>query len=137
VKERKQIIPYLIDQLDDTTSTNAYVPNFAGRYVVGDIAQAAIAEIVWDFNAPRLIVDDSTIIETKGFGVYWEFVRDSFENRQVFKEMVRDWYKRNKPKLQWVYDDNFYAIFDCDIPIVKHSAGGHYVIRTAKAGSRK
>lgn len=41
--ERKEIIPQLIDHIDDTVMTSANVPNFGGVYTVWDVCVSANA----------------------------------------------------------------------------------------------
>lgn len=125
---RKEIIPALINHIDDTASTFANVPNFGGVYTIGDVCIRAIKEIIFDFPTIKLIEKDSSVIAEKGFGVYWEYVRKSIENRRSLKKIVTKWYKENEQKLVWVDDERLYSTADeTEAPAQKRPAGGYYI----------
>lgn len=126
----RRIIPYLIERISDTTRTKARVFYHGGDFLIGDVCLTAIEELIHDFPTVQLIEKDEKIIDEKGYNVYWEYVRSSFENRKDFQRRVRAWYKRNKKNLVWVGDNKLYAIDDNENPIMKKiPAGGFYKIK--------
>jgi hypothetical protein len=129
-KKRIAIVPALIERIDDTTLTNAYVPNFGSNYTIGDVCIRAIREIIIDVPIISLIEKDTTIVSEKGYGIYWEYVRESFKNRQLLKEKVKRWFNANKSKLIWIKDEKYYATSDSENGVMKKlPAGGYYKIK--------
>ena len=59
VKHFKDDVQSLIGIIDDTTSLNVSVPNFGGKYVVGDIAFIIIKEIIHSVPTRELIPHNS------------------------------------------------------------------------------
>jgi hypothetical protein len=123
VKEKLEIIPYLIDKLDDTTKTCAYVPNTGGKWTVADIAFSAIQEIIVGIPTFDLL---GVEFDKNGCGycAYWFHLGDDIQNRFNFKIKVKDWYLINKNNLIWIKDDR---IFTCECSF-KHPNGGHYKV---------
>lgn len=124
VKYKLDIIPNLINKLNDTTKTSASVPFMGGQWTVADIAFSAIQEIIKDIPTFDLL---GVQYNPNGFGynVYWYHLRADFNNRQEFKEKVTIWYKDNKNKLVWVVSD---MTLTCDCSF-KHPNGGHYELK--------
>jgi len=118
-------VELLIDQLDDTTSTNANVVLFGGNYTVADIAFTVIKEIIHDIPTFELL---GVPFDKDGCGYcsYWQHLNKKFSNRQKFKEVVRNWYHKNKDNLVWVTSNEFET---CDCK-GNHPNGGHYELKT-------
>jgi hypothetical protein len=130
IKERKSIIPTLISHIDDTVSTKAFVPNFGGNYTVGDACVMALQEIIEGFPTLALLGSDSLAIQEYGYGAYWQYVRENYENRTVLKEKARVWYIRNKHNLIWVEDKKLYPQSDDENSSLRiHPANGYYIVR--------
>lgn len=126
----KEILPYLIERISDTTTTKAPVRYFGSNYRIGDVCTTAIGQLIPAFRAVDLIETDQRVIDEKGYGVYWEYVRN-YEKRKEFQRRVRSWYRTIKGKLQWVKDDKFYPTEDTEnSPMRKLPAGGIYSIKT-------
>lgn len=128
VKEKMEIIPYLIEKLEDTTRTEATVSNFGGNYTVADVAYRAITEIIHGVPTLELAEDPNNPEPRDGYWGYWNYTRRSFENRKKFKKRVNEWYLSNKDKLEWVeYTRKFRTAPDWKFKTDKHPAGGYYV----------
>jgi hypothetical protein len=121
-------IELLIDKLDDTTTTEAFIPMYSNYFKVADIALWALEEIIRDIPKYKLMgvkEDKSGEYETYE-KPYWKFVNQGFKNRQKFKAAVKDWYHKNKSDLVWV-KSNYFSSCDCG---GKHPNGGHYKLKT-------
>jgi hypothetical protein len=120
VTEGLDIVPNLIELIDDTTTTKATIPNWGGYYCVGDIAFSMINDII--FQIP--IID---FIQTKtdfvGEKIYFEFVQDNFQNRAHMKNELSKWFVANKDGLEWVNNKKEFIANHYDPPYIK----GHYV----------
>jgi hypothetical protein len=128
--KKKEIIPALIEHIDDTLTTSANVPNFGGVYTIGDVCVRAIEEIINGFPTIKIIEKNEFVINEKAYGIYWDFVRSSFQNRQDFKIKVKQWYEKNKDSLVWVTDERLYAVSDDEgVPAKKRPSGGYYIIK--------
>ena len=101
VKQKKDIIPFLIDKLADTTQTEANVQNFGGQYSVADIAYTALGEIIKDIPTFELL---GVKFDENGCGYcsYWNHLRLDIQNRIKFQSLVRSWYYKNESNLVWV-----------------------------------
>jgi hypothetical protein len=129
IEEKKDIIPFLIEKLDDTTKTVAEVPNFGGYYTVADVSYSAIQKIIHGIPTIDLVTELSTSnvrLET-GYGVYWSYVRDNLTNRKAFKSKIKEWYFTSKDDLKWVeYTHKFRSASDWKFKKNKHPTGGYY-----------
>ncbi|MFB6344116.1 hypothetical protein ACE1ET_20525, partial [Saccharicrinis sp. FJH62] len=124
VKQKQNIIPLLIDKLNDTTQTEVSVPNFGGQYTVADIAYRAILEIIKDIPTFELL---GVKFDKNGCGYcsYWNHLREDVNNRIKFQTNVRIWYDKNKSSLVWVKSNRFLT---CDCA-GRHPNGGHFELR--------
>ena len=124
VKLKDKVIQLLIDKLEDTTITEAYVPNFGGYYTTADIAFVALEEIIHDIPTFELL---GVKYDEKGCGycVYWQHLRKKIKNRKKFKKEVQKWYDANKDNLVWEISNSFSS---CDCGGL-HPNGGHYILR--------
>lgn len=128
VKEKKAIVPYLINKLSDTTKTAATVPNFGGYYTVSDIAYKAINEIIPDIPTLELAEDSNNPEPRDGYSGYWNYTRRSYTNRLNFQSNVRQWYNKNKSNLKWIkYTEKFRTAPDWKFKTSQHPAGGYYI----------
>jgi hypothetical protein len=122
--EKLDIVPLLIEKLDDTTITLAEVPNFGGYYTVADIANTAITEIIKDVPVLEMVeVKDDRI----GFGNYWNYTRSDFNNREKYKQRMLEWYQMNREKFIWNEDNRIYRVSEDWKFDNKHPAGGYYL----------
>jgi hypothetical protein len=129
VKGKIDIVPILIESLDDTTETLAMVPNFGGNYTVADIAYVVIKEIIHDIPTLSLIDTSKVDAEAGGYWYYWNYVRASIENRKAFKREVKYWFAKNRDSLIWIETKHVYKTsknwpFKSNL----HPAGGYYSI---------
>jgi len=124
VQEGKEIIPFLIEKLSDTTTTPAYVPNFGGNWTVADISFLAIQEIIKGVPTFDLL---GVLFDSEGCGYcsYWNHLRLDIKNREAFKKNLSNWYDDIKNRLLWVESDEILT-FDCNF---SHPNGGHYEIK--------
>jgi len=101
VQQKETVIPLLINKLADSTTTEAYVPNFGGQYTVGDIAYCALEEIIHGIPTFKLL---GVKFDTHGCGycAYWNHLRRDIKNRKKFQAAVRSWYEKNKSNLIWI-----------------------------------
>ncbi len=128
VKQKKKIIPYLIDKLDDTTKTSAIVPNFGGNYTVADVAYGAITKIIHDIPTSEFIGDKS--VQKNGYQEYWKYTRKNLKNRKIFKHKVKKWYKSNKRKLVWYeLKEKIRSASDWKFEENTHPSGGYYKLK--------
>lgn len=120
VGQKKAIVPYLIDRLDDTTQTEVFVPNFGGYYTVADIAYTAMQEIIDRIPTFELlgIPFDQ---EGCGYCAYWDYLRADIRHRRHFQREVRKWEARLGGR--WIADSRVLT-GDCGFP---HPNGGHYI----------
>lgn len=127
VKCKKSIVPQLINQLDNNTITEAFVPNIGGNYTVADISLMAIMEIIKGVPIKKFIPDFK---EANGFTDYWQYVRADIKNREMLKQQVSKWYNANRSKLVWVEDNAEYRTsIDWKFDSNKHPSGGYYSIK--------
>ena len=121
VKQRKPIIPLLIDRLVDTTETEVFVPNFGGLYTVGDVSFVALKEIIHGITTFKLL---GVKFDKHGCGYcsFWQHLRTDYRNRLRFQAKVRRWYDKNEKHFVWV-ESNEFSTCDC---FGKHPNGGHF-----------
>ena len=123
VEKKLEIVPLLIEKVNDTTKVNVYVPNFGGKYTVGDAAYVVISEIIKGIPTFELL-DIEFDNEGCGYCAYWFHLRSSVENRNKFQKALSNWYKKNKNRLIWV-EDNHILTGDCG---GVHPNKGHYKV---------
>ena len=100
------------------------MPNFGGNYTVSDVCFAAISEIIHDLPIDELIPGFD---KEKGFGEYWQYVRQSKDNRQTLEKELSDWFKDNREHLVWVPDTNKYRTAVNWKFGDTHPSGGYYL----------
>ncbi len=124
VRIQKGIIEVLIDRMDDTTDTEAWVPYFGYHYRVADIAYTSLQEIIHGIPTFELL---GVPFDENGCGYcsFWQHLNASMENRLAFQKAVKYWYETNRDNLVWV-ESNVYYSCDCS---AKHPVGGHYELR--------
>jgi len=125
VKGKQEIIPLLLDKLDDTTQTEASVPYIGGQYTVADIVYTALQEIINDIPTFELL---KIKFDTNGCGYcsYWNYLRKDIKNRKKFKVAVTNWYNKNKTNLVWVTSNQFLTF---DRSGFNHPNGGHLELK--------
>ena len=124
----KEAIPQLLSLLDDSTKTAAKVLYFGGNYTVADISYNILNEIIHGIPTLKFIKTWNNFDKSAGYGNYWYFVRESFENRKKFKKLVSSWYRENESNMIWNSDSSMH-IWQETKPRIKHPAGGHYTIK--------
>jgi len=110
-------VPTILELVNDPTETQMKVCLFGGSYTVGDVAVSAFSNIVR--GAPVALfasAGDQKRIDSMGYGVYWQFVRESDSNRDAMKEYLEEWFENNRDRLVWVRQ-------------FESPAGGYYEIR--------
>lgn len=100
------VVPELADQLEDSTPTPQMVPLFGGTWAVGDVAMAAISDIIRDvpwleFVTGRPDPDNVPIVQSCGFCAYWDYVRATPANRRTLRGEFARWYKQHRDELVW------------------------------------
>ena len=123
VKQKKEIVPLLLNKLTDTTKTNITVPIIGRKYTVADIAYAAIREII----AGMPTFDQLLSLDLDcdgGRSHYWELTK-YFVHRESFQNELENWYNKNEIDFIWVSTNEFLTC-DCD---GKHPSGGHYELK--------
>lgn len=124
VKRKVYVIPALIELLDDTVATPAIVPNFGGKYSVGDIAYFIINEIIRNVPTHKIISGEHSSSDA---GIYWIYVRKDFSNRLRFQRRLKNWYLGNRNNLVWVEDSMKYKTApDWAYSSPHHPAGGYF-----------
>lgn len=120
VQQKKSIISFLIDKLDDTTQTAISVPNFGEYYTVADIAYTAMQEIIADIPTFELL---GVPFDKAGCGycAYWNYLREDISHRRHFQKEVRKW--ENRLGGRWIESPEVLT-GDCPFP---HPNGGHYI----------
>jgi hypothetical protein len=129
VTERLDIVPALIQELDNATPTGAPVPNFGGIYTVADVAYHALQEIIRDMPTRDFMQVTPEQEGAGGYWYYWNHLRASQENRALFKAKVARWYDQNKLKLVWVPNTSKQRVSrNWPFESKTHPARGHYTI---------
>lgn len=123
VRDGKLAIPYLVDQLDDATSTGVSVPNFGGKYAVGDVALTALEIIV---DVPHEALVGVTQSADCGECAWWKFVRASRENRELLERSVRRFLSEHEERLAWGRPAHI-PWLDC-VENCEHPAGGSFSV---------
>ncbi len=124
VKKKLEIVPLLIEKVNDTTKVNVYVPNFGGKYTVGDAAYVAISEIIKGIPTFDLL-DVEFDREGCGYCSYYFHLRSSVAHRNKFQKALSKWYGKNNKKLIWI-EDNRILTGDCS---GEHPNKGHYIVQ--------
>lgn len=120
VRQKKSIVPFLIDKLDDTTRTMVSVPNFGGYYTVADIAYTVMQEIIADMPTFEFL---GVPFDKEGCGycAYWNYLREDISHRRHFQKEVRKWEQHLGGR--WIESTEVLTC-DCSFP---HPNGGHYI----------
>ena len=123
VKKKLDIMPFLIDKLDDTTTTavKVRVEDIGGNYAVADVAFSAMQEII--YNLPT---DEFMGRKPFWHANYWKVVRLGKKERKAFKKRAAEWYKENKANLIWIPCDQSSL---CIAFGGNHPNGGYYELK--------
>ncbi len=137
VVQGKDIVPCLISNLDNTTKTDINIPNWGGVYCVGDIAFSILDEIIHNIPIEDFIQKNKTYPKSEDL-TYFSFVSFKKSNRRFLKKEMRNWYKENKDKLEWVVDTTHYGRTSKDwfYPSDQNPAHGYYIV-PAKVQNKK
>lgn len=129
VKRKMEIVPQLLEIVDDTTATKSTIKYQGRNYTVGEVAVDALYEIIRDFPKKiDLIRDWKKFDESEAYNNYWYFMAENSENRSQFKQKLKDWYSSNKGNLIWVSDNNKYRRSEMDEP-KHHPSKGYYKLK--------
>lgn len=115
-------VPTILELVDDDADTEMNVCLFGGTYAVGDVAVVAFLRIVR--GAPIALFaagEDQAAVDRIGFGVYWQFVRESQENRDAMRLFLEGWFAENRLRLGWVR-------------LQESPAGGYYSVESNDPG---
>lgn len=121
VKQKEKAIPFLIEKLSDSTTTEVVVPNFGHNYTVADIAFVALKEIIHDIPTFDLLGVEFDK-EGCGYCSYWNHLSINYQNRINFQIAIQNWYSSHKDELTWLESNRFSS---CDCSGI-HPNGGHY-----------
>lgn len=97
VAKGRLAIPFLIDKLNDTTSTNVYFSCKKGTLNVAEIAYFALQEIA-EFPAFIITKSQFDILEDGCWNFYKYLFNDS--NKPEYQKLVRNWYTVNKSRFE-------------------------------------
>ena len=123
VKMKLDVVPALIEKLDDTSSTNMFVPNLSYHWTVADIAYSAINEIIEGIPTNHLLGNNTNSSECPAC-FYWKHFNLEFKHRQDFKLAVSEWFENNRELLQWKSSE---STLTCDCTF-KHPNHGYYFV---------
>lgn len=98
VANGENVIPYLIDRIDDTTATRATDKCKTANLCVGDLCYYALIEIM----PISLFAVSGQQFDTYSNGCNLGVVEWIDKNRQRFKSDLRQWYYTEKTSLVWV-----------------------------------
>ena len=124
VEKKLEIVPLLIEKMNDTTKISVFVPNFGGKYTVADAAYLIISEIIKEIPTFELLGVEFDNEEC-GYCSYWFHLRSNIMNRNKFQKALSKWYGKNMKKLIWI-EDNQILTGDCS---GEHPNGGHYKVK--------
>lgn len=124
VKQKDRAIPFLLEKLNDSTMSEANVPNFSYNYSVSDIAYVALEEIIHGIPTFELLGVEFDK-EGCGYCSYWQHLNENYQNRKNFKIAVQNWYNFNKDKLIWM-ENNEFSSCDCS---GTHPNKGHFELK--------
>ncbi|UAY50897.1 hypothetical protein [Ferruginibacter albus] len=98
IAKGSKAIPFLIDKLNDTTSTNISHKCKATKLNVGEVSYFALQEI-GDFPAFVITHIQFDVSLENGCWVFFDYFFDN-ANKTRYKQLVNTWYKKNKPKFK-------------------------------------
>lgn len=127
VKLNGNAIELLIDQLDDSSTTESLVPLFGYYYTTADIAYSALQEIIHKIPTFELLGIEFDK-DGCGYCSYWQHLNKSHENRKEFKAAVWQWYHSNKDNFIWIENNSF----ETCLCYGEHPNGGHYELKINK-----
>jgi len=127
VKDGLGIVPFLIEKLDDSSSTQINVELTGGYYTIADISNFIIWDIIRDLPVFELTGSNKQLFESCGICYYWNYLRSNHSNRKKYKEDVSKWFYENVNNLVWFDDNEEFKGGTHNFPR-KHPAGGYYLI---------
>lgn len=99
------------------------MPNFGGRYAVGDVSLVLLREIVHGIPVMDLLNLEQD--PECGQCAWWEFARSSPDHRKIIMSRVREWLASQQ--LEWRPSASFESM-EC-IKHCEHPAGGSFFPR--------
>lgn len=88
-------VKWMIDLIDDSNSTPAYVYHVGGNYTVGDIAFWSLEYMIAGFPVEKFIKVGLSGVNSLFFD-YFIWTRKNQKNRETVQRRVRDWFNKNK-----------------------------------------
>jgi len=128
VKDGLDIVPFLIEKLDDSSSTQINVELTGGYYTIADISNLIIWDIIRDLPVFQFTKSNKQLLDSCGICYYWDYIRLNQNNRKNYKEEVNNWFKENKNNLVWFVDEEEFKGGTHKFPR-KHPAGGYYLLK--------
>ena len=96
-------VPTILELVDDDTETEMLVCLFGGNFAVGDVAVISFMSIIQGVSVALMAAGgDQDAFDRIGFGTYWQFVRESQENRESMRRFLEEWFASNQSRLEWV-----------------------------------
>jgi hypothetical protein len=96
-------VPTILELVDDDTDTEMLVCLFGGNYAVGDVAVISFLRIIQSVPVALMAAGgDQEAFDRIGFGTYWQFVRESQDNRDSMRRFLEEWFASNRSRLEWV-----------------------------------
>lgn len=117
----KDVIPFLIDKMDDTTNTQISLNCKKTNVKLGDICYEALTEI---FNIPIFYVTHQQFDFIDQYGCQQGIFTYLDENRMEFKSQILAYYEKYKTELKFIQYDKGYKN-DCK---KKNKIFGYYDI---------
>lgn len=126
VMQGLDVVPSLIEELDDTTITSITIPNFGGFYTIADISFSILGKIIHKLPILDIIRTNKEYPLDEGL-TYWSFVKYNYKNRIYLKQELNEWFIRNKEKLIWIPDFREYkAVPNWKFPTKQYPSKGYY-----------
>lgn len=122
------IVPCLINNLSNPTMTDISIPNWGGKYCIGDVAFSILCHIIHNIPIIDFISQDTLypLIEEK---CYFSYINYNQKNRKLLQTQIQKWYITNNKKFIWIVDENEYKVAkNWPFELPKNPARGYYVL---------
>lgn len=130
VKRGIEIVPDLIDIIDDATETDIPFGGWPYNYTIGDIAHSVLWKIIPGLPRARIIRNKKDFPRDERHGFYFPvFERLDVENRTYLKTGLHSWFIENQQNFAWVADTSRYTGGSYeDWRQYRYPAKGYYVL---------
>ena len=98
ISKGEKVIPFLIDNLNDTTQTNVSHSCKATKLNVREVAYFALQQIAF-FPAFVITHIQFDVIYGNGCWSFFDYIFNN-ENKKNYQHLVRQWYETNKTKFK-------------------------------------